>query len=422
MRPIGALVLSLPLLLVALPARGADLALVGGDVHTVSGAVFPGATVLIRNERIALVGPDVPVPKKTKTIDCKGMVVTPGLIESDSSLGLVEISLVEETVDARPKLHDPVRAAVSAADAIDMRSTLIAVARRHGVTSAVSAPDGGLISGRSAWIDLLGTRSKKLAAAVEPGVAMIASLGELGAGASGGSRAVAVTRLKEALDDARTYQRSKAAFTRRALYDLSISRLDAEALQPVLARRIPLVLRVSRASDIRTALRTAREERIDVALLGAEEGWLVADEIARARVPVILDAFENIPHRFESRYARADNAALLAAAGVKVAIATRSSHNASKLRFALGNAVRAGLPKEVALRAATLSPAEIFGKAEMYGSLDRGKMANVVVWSGDPFQPASHAVHVIVRGEPQPTRSRQTALAEKHARRLGLVP
>lgn len=415
--------LSIPFLFLgAGMASAADLALVGGDVHTVSGAMLPGATVLIRGEKILLVGPDVPVPKGARTIDCKGMIVTPGLIESDSSLGLVEIDLVEETVDAYPRLGDPVRAAVRAADAVDMRSTLIGVARRHGVTSAVSAPGGGLISGRSAWIDLLDPRSTAFSAAVQRDVAMTASLGELGAGASGGSRAVAVARLREALDDARTYQRSKAAFGRRALYELSISRLDAEALQAVLTRQMPLVVRVSRASDIRTVLRTAKEERISVVLLGAEEGWLVADEIARAKVPVILDAFENLPHRFESRHARADNAALLAAAGVKVAVATRSSHNASMLRFALGNAVRAGLPAKLALRAATLTPAEIFGKGGSHGSLDRGKVANVVVWTGDPFQPKSHAAHVIVRGEVQPTASRQTALAEKHARRLGLVP
>ncbi len=408
-------------LLAAGPAEAADLALVGGEVHTVGGAVIPNGTVVVHGERIVAVGKDVPVPSGAQVIDCRGKVITPGLIESDSAIGLVEIELIDETVDNVVRVPDPIRAAVRAADAIDLRSTLVAVARHHGVTSAVSVPVGGLISGRSAWIDLVAEDSPLLPQAVLPDTAMHAVLGELGAGAVGHSRATAMSKLLEALDDARVYRSSKSAFVKNALYHLSISRLDAEALQPVLTGQMRLVLAASRASDISAALRMAQKEKLKIAIVGAEEGWLVAGELARAKVPVIVDAFADLPTRFEARGSRLDNAALLAKAGVDVAIATRSSHNASMLRFALGNAVRSGLPKEVALAAATRVPAQIFGKSAQYGTIERNKVANLVVWTGDPFEPANHAETVVIRGEVQTTESRMTRLAAKHARRLGLI-
>ncbi len=179
-------------------------------------------------------------------------------------------------------------------------------------------------------------------------------------------------------------------------------------------------MHADRASDIRALLRFAQKERVKIAILGAAEGWLLAEELARARVPVVVDPTENLPFSFDSLHARSDNAAVLARAGVKVSIATFDSHNASGLRFALANAVRAGLPEELALAAATLRPAELYGVERKYGSLDRGKVANVVVWTGDPFAPQSHAKTVIIRGELQPVESRLTRLAKRYLQRLGL--
>lgn len=407
-------------MLTAAPASAADVAIVGGDVYTVSGAMIPAATIIVRGERIVQIGKDIPIPEGARVIDAKGKPVTPGFIESNTQLGQVEVELEASTVDFAPRLPYPIRAGVRASDALDLRSTLIGVARRHGVTNAISAPSGGIIAGRSAFIDLVGPQSRRLDVAVQDAAAIHGTVGEYGAAAYAGSRAAVFARLREALDDARTYRRSKTAFNRRALYELSSSRLDLEALGDVVTGRIPLVLHASRAADLRAIIDLAKAERIKVAIVGAEEAWLVADDLAAARIPVIVNPFANIPQRFDSRYARADNAALLARAGVKVAITTNQSHNAGNLRFYLGNAVRAGLVREVALRAATLTPAEIFGVERSYGSLDRGKMANLVVWTGDPFEPSSYAETVIVRGEVQPTTNRQTALAQRYIQRLGL--
>ena len=402
-------------------ANAENLALVGGDVYTVKGAMQAGATVVVEGSRIRAVGKGVRVPSGFRTIDCRGKWITPGFVESASQIGLVEVSLESSTVDSRPELDDPVRAALSTADAVDLRSTLVGVARRHGITNAVAMPMQGLISGRSAWLSLVGRDSKRLGDAVAGPIAMHVVLGESGAEAVYGSRASAILRLKEVFDDARAYAAHRSAFSRRQLYRLNTSRLDLVAMQDVIARRIPLIVRVSRAADIRVALELARTQKIRMAVLGAEEGWLVVDALARARVPVILQPLSDLPRRFEVRHARSDNAAILADAGVEVALSTFSSHNASGLRFHVGNAVRAGLPRDVALRAVTLIPARIYGLDDRYGAIERNKVANLVVWSGDPFEPKHYAETIVIEGEVQPLDSRQTRLARRHLRRLGLV-
>lgn len=416
---------SLPLLLAfsLLPslARAEDLALVGGDVYPVSGAMIPGGTVLIRGELIEKVGKNVPLPPGIKTIDVKGKRVTPGLFDADTQIGLVEIDLEHSGVDAAANTPDPVRSALSAADAIDLRSALVGVARRHGVTTVLSNPGGGLVSGQGALLDLVHERSPLLKTAIHPKTSLMVQLGREGADAVEETRAAALLRLRELIDDARVYQRNKAAFQKAQLYSLSASRLDLEALAEALAGRQTILVEVSRAADIERVLELAKEEKLKIALLGAHEGWQVAEAIAQAKVPVIVDGMSNLPGALETRGARSDNGALLARAGVKVAISSRSSHYAGGLRFHLGNAVRAGLPAELALRAATSVPAEIFGLGQKYGTLDPKKVANVVVWTGDPFEPKSWAEVVIVRGEVQPTDSRQTKLARKHLSRLSLM-
>lgn len=415
-----ACIASLALVLAAARADAADLALVGGNVVTVSGAVIPGGTVLVRGDRIAAVGRDLPIPSGAEVVRCEGKWITPGLVEASTQLGAVEILAIPETVDVAVNRADPIRAAVRMADAINLRSVLIDVARRQGVTSVVTAPSGGLISGQSAWVDLLPAASPSAKTAVISPLAMHATLGEVGAMVVGASRPLALLRMREAFEDARLFLRDRAAYDRNALRQLITSRLDLAALAPVLARRMPMVIDVHRADDIQRVLSLAREERIDVVLHGAEEAWLVAGEIAAAKVPVILNPLSNLPARFEMREARPDNAALLAKAGVRVALTTNSSHNAGSLRFELGNAVRAGLDRDLALAAATLNPAEIFGQGARYGAVAPGKIANLVVWTGDPFEPSSFADVVIIQGARQPLESRQTRLRERYKARLGL--
>ncbi|MEM7675108.1 MAG: amidohydrolase family protein [Myxococcota bacterium] len=403
------------------PAAAKDIALVGGDVYFANGTKLENATVIIRNGRIQRVSKGAAVPRGAQRISCEGKRITPGFIDAMTQVGLVEVSLESSTVDGRPSMTDPVRSAVRVDDAIDMRSTLVAVARRHGVTSVVSQPAGGLIAGRSSWVDLLAPSSASFGSAVSSPVAMHASAGESAARAVSGSRAAAMTRLAEVFDDARVYGKNQKRFFGRDLYDLSVSRRDLLALQPVLKGRMPLIVHAERASDIQAALRFARRERVRLGIVGAAEGWLVADALAKARVPVLVNPLANLPGSFESRNARTDNPALLAKAGVRLGFSAMRTHNVSDLRFAAGAAVRAGVPRKRALAAVTTVPAQMFGLGSRYGDLRSGYVANVVVWSGDPFEPSTRAETVIVRGEVQPTSSRQSRLAERYIRKLGLI-
>lgn len=389
-------------------AGGQDLAVTGGDVHTVSGGVLEGATVLVRDGIIVAIGRDVEVPTGVPTLDATGRVVTPGLFDVTTSLGLVEVGMVSSTVDAQLQ-GDPVRAAFDVVDGINPRSVLIPVNRAAGLTTALSAPGGGLIAGQAAIIDLAGSSVGEMV--VESRAAMVASFS---AGAAGGARGGASLRLREVLDDARFWRENQAAFSEGRTRELSASRLDLEALAPVLDGETPLVVGVHRASDIEAVLRIAGEYGLDLVISGGEEAWMVADRIAAAGVPVILKPLTNSPGGFDRLGSRFDNATLLDRAGVDVVIGSFTSHNARWLVLEAGNAVRFGLPWDVALRAVTLAPARALGVADRYGSLEPGKVGNLVVWTGDPFELSTRAEAVVIRGAVTSLDHRQLELFRRY--------
>ena len=401
----------------ALPVRAEVVALVGGTVHPVVGPKIEHGVVVIDGERVVAVGTAAP-PPGARVIDVTGKVVTPGFIETDTNLGLVEISLEGTARDSSPEdgpdAQDPIRASFLAADGLNPRSTLIPIARMGGVTSAVSSPEGGLVSGRSAWIDLDGDTPDRLVARTP--LALHVNLTDGGIAAGGGARATAFGRLREAFDDARLYAKNRAGYDRRAFRETPLSRLDLEALGDALAGRIPVVIRASRASDLLRILDLARELRLRLVLAGVEEGWMVADRIAAAHVPVVVKPLENLPSSFSSLGTRYDNAARLSKAGATVLVSTGGDegHGVRNLRQEAGNAVRFGMDWDAALRAVTLEPARAFGMDRDYGGLAAGRMANVVVWSGDPFEIATRVEHVFIRGRDVPLRSRQTELRDRY--------
>lgn len=421
-RFIRALALPACLVVGAPTALAAPLtAIVGGHVHPVSSPPIPNGLVIVEGEQIRYVGPAKPLPPGATIIDASGKVVTPGLIDAITQLGAIEIELEASTVDSELETQAPVRAALYLGEVLDLRSTLIGVARRQGVTGALSVPTGGLVAGRSAFIELAEPTSGVDERSFVTGpIAVHANLGSSGAKSVGGSRAAALGRLTELLDDTRQFAKNRAAFERNNLRRLSVHRLELEAMVPVTERKLPLFVSVSRAADILAVLALAERERIEVVVVGGEEAWLVAPQLAKAKVSVILHPLDNLPAKFEGRLARQDAAARLAEAGVTVLISTFSSHNAGGLRFVLGNAVRAGLNHEAALAAATLAPARVLGLSRTLGALQGGLRADLVVWTGDPFEPQSHAERVMIRGVFQPTENRQTRLRARHQARLGL--
>jgi imidazolonepropionase-like amidohydrolase len=394
-------------------AHAQTIAITGGTIYPVSGPKIPGGTVVLRDGKIVAVGANVSIPDGATRVDAAGHWVTPGLIHLRTTLGLklfdngAHIDTEEDTVTGH------VKAAFNVADGLDPASMTIPVARMEGVTSAVATPAGGLIPGQAALIDLAGDRVDEML--VKAPAAMIADLSQGGKEAGGGSRAGAVLRLRRVLRDAREYAERKEDFRKARIQPLAATAEDLEALQPVLRGELPMFVIANRRSDIESALRVAREFKLRIGIYGGAEAWQAASALAAAGVPVILEPLTDVPS-FDALGARLDNATLLREAGVSVVAAQSDAAHFRDLRQAAGNEVRNGMPWDDALRTVTLAPAEAALVADRYGSLDTGKVANVVVWSGDPLELSSRVEHLFIRGKAVPLVSRQTELLERYRR------
>ena len=394
--------------------RAETIAITNATVHTMTASgVLEDATIIIRDRKITAVASNAVVPKDAKIIDATGKIITPGLFDSYSYLGLVEISLAEETVD-NYQISKRFSAGFDVADAINPRSTLIPVNRIEGITRALVAPlsteGGSHIAGLGAVIHL-GSTDKFID---RRQAALFADTGEFGGYLAGGSRAAAILQLREMLQDTQDYVANKLAYEGQGRREYAAKRLDLEALEAVLEGRTPLVLKVDRASDIEAALRLARDFELRLIIAGGAEAWLVAAKLAAQNVPVLLDPMDNLPQRFETLGARLDNAALLHKAGVTIAFATIDSHNARNLKQAAGNAVANGLPYEAALEALTVNPARIYHIADNYGSVAAGMDADLVIWDADPLEVTTFAEQVFIRGREIPMVSRQTLLRDRY--------
>jgi imidazolonepropionase-like amidohydrolase len=415
------------------PAMAQDVAITGGRVLTGT-SVIENGTVVVRNGRVVSVGTGA-APAGLRTIDARGKVVTPGFVAVDSGLGGSEVGSVRGSNDLSNNANT-LSAAFDLSYGLDPWSFTLPVARLGGVTRAVVTPQHagsggghshddsdfagaghggyqspGLFAGQAAVIKLGGADIL-----VKPRVAMVAPFGEAGKGVAGGARGAEFVLFKETLAEVRLYARNKAAYDRAALRDLSLSRADLEALIPVANGSMPLIVSVNRASDIQQVLRLAREEGVKVILDGAAEGWLVADEISAAKVPVLLHPITNLPGNFEMRAARMQNAAALNAAGVVIAIKGNegSTHRARDIRYNAGNAVSHGLPFAAAIQAITVNPARIFGFDGQFGELKPGAAGDVVVWSGDPLEPLSQPSAVFIDGVEQPLQARNLLLRDRY--------
>jgi imidazolonepropionase-like amidohydrolase len=400
------------------------MAIKGARIYTMDAAgTIQDGTVLIRDGKIDAIGVDVIIPNDARIIDAAGSFVTPGLFDPHSYLGVVEISLIDVTVDS-VQSDSRYSASFQVSDAINPRSTLIPINRIEGVTRAIvapqSSPDAGSspISGLGAAIQLGSIENFLL----RRDVALFVVLGEKGAKLSGGSRSNTLLKLREALEDARHFQTNRAGFDSGQSREYSLSRPDLEALLPVLDSEIPMVAHVHRASDIDAALDLADEFGLRLVVSGGAEAWLVADRLAAANVPVILNPLDNLPQQFESLGATLSNAARLHEAGVLIAFSTEETHNARNMKQLAGNAVANGLPYEAALAAITLNPARIFGLDKTMGSLAAGKDADIVIWDADPLELTAFATRVFIAGREIPMVSRSTLLRDRYLERDKSLP
>src|SRR3954469_6389299 len=398
-------------------ANAQTIAITGGKVYPVSGPVIENGTVVITNGKISAVGANVAVPAGAQRIDATGKIVTPGFVDAATQLGVQEVSAVNNTRDMSARGKDNIAAAFTVWEGLNPNSVLLAPARKEGVTSFVVIPTGGLISGQAALVDVVpGTTTDMI---IKAPVAMVAEVG--GAQEAGvGSRGELIVKLREILDDTRYFQAHRDAFDRAQTRDFSTSRLDLEAMIPVVEGRLPLLVSVDRESDIDAAMRLARDYNVKLIVGGGAEAWMMADKLAAARIPVLTGAENTIPDGFEKLGQRQENAGLLRKAGVSVALignaggGDEEAFNVRNIKQEAGNAVAYGMTWDDALRAVTLAPAEVFGVADRVGSLQPGREGNVVIWSGDPFEFTSRAEHVFVRGREYNEKTRQDMLVGRY--------
>lgn len=404
--------------LAAASAAAQTVAITGGTVYPVSGPKIENGTVLIRDGRIVAVGQNVEIPANAERVDATGKWVTPGFINATTQLGVVEVGAVADTRDVAARGQDAVAAAFTVWDGLNPASVLLAPARNDGITTVGVIPGDGLIAGQAAIVDLVdGTVTDMVRRAP---VAMVATMTPPGSqGNVPASRGELQVRLREILSDVRAYVRNRAAYERNASRALAVTRADLEALVPVVEGRLPMLVAADRASDIDAALRLAREFGFKLIIGGGAEAWQVADRLAAARVPVLTGAMSNIPTSFASLGTRQENVGLLRRAGVQVVVignggGGEETFNVRNVRFEAGNAVAYGASWDDALRAVTLTPAEVFGVADRIGSLAPGKDANVVVWNGDPFEFMTETDRVFIRGRSVKAPSRQDLLEQRY--------
>jgi imidazolonepropionase-like amidohydrolase len=398
--------------------RAQTIAITGGKVYPVSGPPIEGGTVLIHDGKIVAVGKDVSIPGNAQRVDATGKWVTPGLVNSYTNLGFGDVGFSAGPRQLSAKGHDGIAAGFQVWLGFNTQSTLIAPAREGGVTSVVAAPSGGLVSGQAAIVDLNGAPALGDVMVKAPAT-MVAQI-EDNESAKVGAAGELIGRLRDLIEDTKSYMRRKSDFERAQTRQFVATRRDLEAMIPVVEGHEPLTILADEAAEIREALSIANVYGIKVVILGGAEAWTMADKIAAAKVPVLTGAMNNIPSSFSTLGTRQENAAMLRKAGVQVGIIGNAGggdeelFNVRNLRYEAGNAVAYGLSWDDALRAVTLAPAEIYGVADKVGSLKAGAEGNVVIWSGDPFEFSSRAEQVFVRGKKIDAPSRQDMLAKRY--------
>lgn len=430
-------------------ASAQTVAITGGTVALGDGsAPIAGGTVVIRDGRVVAAGQGIAIPAGARTIDATGKWVTPGIVAGFSRLGLVDVDAVAGTNDASSS--GPFSAALDVAPAINPAATPVAVNRSEGVTRAVVAPSvgSGIFAGQGALIDT-GIDGQPITRAR---LFQFVELGETGAAQAGGSRAATHVMLRNALREARQVgggggnrardetgrtaddpredpvvanPNETRSYDARRNQDVLLTRADAAALVPVVQGRQILLVHAERAADLRQVIALKREfPRLRLVIVGADEGWLVARELAASGIPVIASALTSLPNSFESLGSTHSNVGRMRAAGVRVSIGTINDDEprmAFRARWYAGNLVgltrvpgAAGLSWGEALAAITSGPAEAMGLGQELGSLAPGRRGDVVIWSGDPLDNLSAAEAVFIDGVEQPLDSRQTRLRDRY--------
>jgi imidazolonepropionase-like amidohydrolase len=438
LRPAAAIVVLVFLFAVPRPARAQDpdrpdptltntpaptYVIRGARIVTVGGAEVESGSIVVSQGRIAAVGSSVSAPAGAQEIDARGLTVFPGMIDLGTNMGLLEVPAVGATVDTQ-ELGE-MNPNIAAVWSINPGSSHIDVTRVGGVTSVLSMPSGGIISGQAAFINLAGSTPREMA--VVPRAALVVDFPRVGGGggfaAQQGITPDAITQrdrrveeLRRMLRDALAYGRAQDAYRAdpksvpRPETDLKLA-----ALVPYARGERPVIFRAEREREIRAVVSFAEETRLKPIIIGGSDAWKVAPFLKEHDVPVILDSVLNLPLREDDAYdALYENASKLQAAGVRFCISTGDSGaHVRDLPFHAGMAAAYGLPKAEALKAVTLYPAQILGVASQMGSIEQGKLANLVITDGDLLEPRTNIRYLFIGGRQIPLVSRHTILNDQ---------
>jgi imidazolonepropionase-like amidohydrolase len=411
-------------------AAPATIALKGGKLLTITHGVVENGVLVIENGRIAAVGPaaSTPIPKNARVIDATGMTVYPGLIDSETALGLTEISLDQSTND-QVETSDEIMPHMHVSDAFHAESELIPVARVNGITNAMVAPAGAdTLPGQDSFIQLDGRSATEMLLVRDIAMPLNFTGGErrtggmMGQGAKFPStRMGMIAQLRQSFLDALEYEQNLAEYQKKSADAKDEKKpvppkrdLKLEALLPYLQGKKTVVIAADQSNDLEVAVRLAQEFHLKFVLNHIAHTQRLLDFVASLKVPVIVGPIYEQP-RDDERYDTVYKLpAELYKRGVMIAFASYDAHNVRNLPYAAGYASAWGLPYDEALKAVTINPATIWGVADRLGSLEVGKMGNVVVANGDPLDVKTDVKHVFIAGREIPLTSRQIRLRDEY--------
>lgn len=400
-------------------AKFRTVALVNATVETITKGRIENGTVLLKDGKIVAAGTNINIPSDAETIDCRGLTVYPGMIDSGTHIGLTEIGSDQRTQDFNE--IGEVTPQMRAKTAVNPNSTLIPVTRVSGVTTVLTTPSGGLFSGSAALLNLHGYTPDQMFAGFEAVQLNFPNTGRQGRYDKRTDEEIkkaaekSLKELNDAWEKAVQYHTLDSATRGSGIKYYP----EMQSLLPVVRGTQPLLVEVNAAADIQAALTWIKERRIKrVILTGVAEGWRLADKIAEAGIPVIAGPVLSLPAREYDRYDKPyANPGLMKRAGVTVAIRSMESANSRNLPYHAGFAAAYGMGREEALKAITIVAAEIFGVADRLGSIEPGKNATLFVCDGDPFEPKTKVKYVFIDGWEIPMVSRQTEFYEEFLQR-----
>lgn len=411
---------ALILIFVILPTFGwaQTYAIRNARIVTVSGATIPNGQILIQDGKIASVGPNIAIPASAKIFDAMGLTAYPGMIDPHTKIGLSEIDSIAATQDTN-ELGD-LNPHMRASSAINPQSEHVAITRANGVTTVASAPEGGLFAGQAAILNLDGWVVKDML--LKDAAGMIINFPR-----EVSPQANATDRQRRDAEDAR---RQRVELLRKTLRDaqsyakLVDAKVDADsdlalrALVPVVKGEMPAIFAVNTATEIKGALEIADEFKLKAILSGCAEAWRVVDLLKGKNVPVLFSGLLNLPVNDSDAYdTHFSTPAVLSKAGVKFAFTAGGASGVRDLPFEAGMAVGFGLDKDEALKAVTLYPAQILNIADQVGSIEEGKVANIILTDGDPLDLRTHLKNLFIAGKPVDLKSKHTDLYEIYSKR-----